>query len=150
MRSLIALLFLTTAANAGQIDYLMQFTNQSVAINDAVAGGFYDVTSATWSGATVIPGVVVEQATGTDGNGNTTWTPIGGYWILASLPARNATIESYAKTMLALDRDVAGTGNWAAAVYINRTGIALGTLASQYCITPQFAAQQPYPIHCVR
>jgi hypothetical protein len=143
------MLLLTTAAQAGQIDYLMQFTNQAVAINDAVASGFYDATSGTWSGAAVIPGVVVEKATGTDGNGNTTWTPATGYWILASLPARNSTIEAYGKTMLAIDRDVAAQSGWAAGLLINRTGQTLANLAALWCITPQFASAQSYPIHCV-
>lgn len=138
-RILAILLLLTSAARAGQIDYLVQCATEAVCISDAVAGGFYDQASGQWQGATVIPNVRVN---------NVSTGPISGWWAIVSTNGRNATIEGAAVTKLALDRDLANAGKPASQwVLINRTGLTLANIAANYCISPLFLGAA-YPVDC--
>ena len=165
MRTLIALLLLTTAARADQIDYLLRFASPAAALAAGELAGVVipacpsctPPTAISFSGAVITAPVYVWKTTSF--GPSATYDPTCGcfpivetrtylfpssYLVLVSTVGRNPAIEASAGLMLEADRDMACWGlpasQW---VLANNTGLTLAQIGTATLPTvhlePQFA-----------
>jgi hypothetical protein len=91
-------------AQAGQIDYLLQFSSESAARNSALMQP-YLLDSGAWDLTQAVPGISVQIKSG---------GPLDSNWyILLSKPEMHAELFNSGNCVLVMDRDTAATGgNW--------------------------------------